>query len=325
MVKATLATPGDNWMFGAVSNIWLNSHAGATYATARPRAPPAAAGTTLSTSSCLTSRARVPPSDSRVPISCCRSTARASSRLPTLPQATSSTISIAACRRPNTSDALSQNPGCESSAVSVSAMPWASSPCCRANVAETASSCAAARPVVTPGRSRPNTEEQHQAGATSSGPTDWSSGRSSCSEANGTHAAASLSLVPPKPGGATPTIVNGTLSSRTRVPTIPSSAPNRRCHVRWLMTTTACGDEGTSSSARKPRPRAMSTFSTRKKLPVTSCAGEAGASSPSANCSDSSRVAATPSSSVASASSERTCASDAPIAAAPRGRSGGEV
>ena len=25
-MKATLATPGDNWMFGAVSIIWLNSH-----------------------------------------------------------------------------------------------------------------------------------------------------------------------------------------------------------------------------------------------------------------------------------------------------------
>ncbi len=83
---------------------------------------------------------------------------------------------------------------------------------------------------------------------------------------------------PKNPGGVTPTIVNGTRSTTSGVPTTFAAPPKRRCHSPSLMTTT--GPSGppprTSSAAVNVRPSRAGTPSVVKNSPLVT--------SPSTSC-----------------------------------------
>jgi hypothetical protein len=66
------------------------------------------------------------------------------------------------------------------------------------------------------------------------------------------------------PAGITPTTSTGPLSSASRLPMMPGSAPNLRTQAPWLSTATG-GALGTSSSARSPLPRTGATPRVSKK------------------------------------------------------------
>ncbi len=83
-----------------------------------------------------------------------------------------------------------------------------------------------------------------------------------------------------KSAGVTPTTSRSRPSSFITRPTTPGSAPKRRCHSPWLMTT-APGPPGFSSSGPSKRPNSGFTLSTRKMSPdATTPVICSGASSP---------------------------------------------
>lgn len=86
-------------------------------------------------------------------------------------------------------------------------------------------------PTVAPGRKRPMRCNHHEPALPSTGRqferSRWSSG----SVATGTKTTGweSTCIVPRKPAGATPTIVNGTVLMMRTLPSTPGSPPSRPC------------------------------------------------------------------------------------------------
>jgi hypothetical protein len=81
------------------------------------------------------------------------------------------------------------------------------------------------------------------------------------------------------PSGITPMTLTWVASTRMRLPMISGSPPNPRRH-RPLLSTTAPGSPGRSSSREKVRPMAGDTPRVSKNRPVTYAAGTRTGSTP---------------------------------------------
>ena len=108
---------------GIGSGSWKRERArAAAYASAKPPTAPSAARITLSVSSCEMRRPRPAPTARRMPISRCRSTARASIRLATLAHAISNTSATTTMRMAISPPTHSRSPGIRPALSSVSGL-----------------------------------------------------------------------------------------------------------------------------------------------------------------------------------------------------------
>ncbi len=220
----------------------------------------------LSVSSCRTSRPRLAPCDSRMAISRRRAVARASSRLPTLAQAISST-------RPTTPSSSSEAlttawRSCGLMAACGNGTRWKVRPrlsfvYSRSSRLAMAVISACAAGIVTPGRNRPMVLTNR--------PRRCSYQLSSGSRliwrfiAIGTHSSGWTPVsVPVKRWGATPITVKPMPLSRRELP-ITAGSPPSCWRQKWFETTaTGCAPGLVASSTVKKRPRSASTPSSSK-------------------------------------------------------------
>ena len=257
-------SPGAN-AIGIASDVSRRRTSTPNAATTRLASPPSAARIRFSVSTCRTSRPPLAPSAARTASSCWRWQPRASSRLATLAQATSSTSDTAPSRiisGVRVASPITSVTGCTTTlhfCLNEGYSPLS----CRLIVFSSASAWA----TLVRDASRPNTPAQCGERFARSVPGTSTAGMKKLCSFN-IHA----------PFGRTPITVRGT-SSRTMVrPTIVASALKRERQSSSVIITTSVDPPGRSSSGRNPRPSSggrASTFrnSCETSMPVNRTGG----------------------------------------------------
>ena len=222
-------------------------------ASAKPSDPPTTLNTTLSVSSCLTSRPCPAPSALRTASSRRRAFPRASSRPATFAHASSNTRPVAAVNIRSTGRNGAPSASCNGvtrdchTAFSGLGL-WSRA---RSRIARTSASACSGD---TPCRRRPSPVK----------PLMWTappaSGVSSGATTNGTHSSV---LSNSKPSRRTPATTCGSPSTATNSPATSGSDANTFVHTPWLNSTVRCAPS-TASEGAKSRPSCGSAPSSGK-------------------------------------------------------------